>query len=785
MLRLLLFFTLWGTLSCAFGQERPNILFLFSDDQRADALGAAGNPYIQTPNLDSLAARGTHFTQNYCMGSHHGAVCAPSRAMLMSGRSLFNVYDRINGLPTLPISLRQNDYLTFGTGKWHNEREAFAAGFVQGENVFLGGMSDHYHVPVRDLQEDGTFSKVQRKDYSTSLFAQSAIDFIRNYGQSEQEQPFFAYVAFTAPHDPRSPLPAFAERYDPAGIPLPPDAMEQHPFDIGPMKIRDEVLGAWPRTQSQLRSQIADYYAMITQVDEEIGRIFQQLRAQGLNENTIVIFSSDHGLGIGSHGLLGKQNLYESGMHSPLIIAGPGLPQGKKQDALVYLYDLYPTLCDMLGISVPQGVEGKSLLPIIKDEKEGVREYLFTTYGSTQRAIRDDRWKMIVYPRIGITQFFDLQNDPYELRSLKREDAPQAFDRMYAQLKAHQTTYNDTLKLENPTPANPSFDPTGFRRKADRHQPIYNLWHYFAEPAGAGKLLIYEEEMLEIFPPETQVEMLGDTFGFTEGPVWHPEGYLLFSDIPRNTIYRWDTEAGFSQYLKPSGHSNGLAIGAQGNLIAVQHGGRQIVRLGEKEKVLADKYKGKQLNSPNDLAIHSNGNIYFTDPPWGLGNGPDKWDYHPDKELSFNGVYLLKGKKLILLDSALYRPNGIALSPDERFLYVGNNQFKERTRTLNIDRTNKSWFRYLIEEDGTLGERMEFLKPPNPYLVGNPDGMKIDSKGYFYCTGPGGLLLFNPTGKYLGTLMLPQIPTNVAFGADDYLYITARQAVYRVKLLRQ
>ncbi|MFK7924598.1 MAG: sulfatase-like hydrolase/transferase [Bacteroidia bacterium] len=784
MLRLLLCLSLWGTLSCAFGQQRPNILFLFSDDQRADALGAAGNPYIQTPNLDSLASIGTHFTQNYCMGSHHGAVCAPSRAMLMSGRSLFNVYDRINGLPTLPISLRENGYLTFGTGKWHNEREAFAAGFERGENVFLGGMSDHYHVPVRDLKADGTFTEVQRKDYSTSLFAQSAIDFLGDYGQSDREKPFFAYVAFTAPHDPRSPLPDYAERYDPSGIPLPADAMEQHPFDIGPMKIRDEVLGAWPRTQSQLRAQIADYYAMITQVDDEIGRIFASLKAQGLDDNIIIIFSSDHGLGLGSHGLLGKQNLYESGMHSPLIIAGPSVPQGVKEDALVYLYDLFPTLMDMLEISVPQGVEGKSLLPIMQKEKETVRDYLFTTYGTTQRAIRDERWKLIAYPRVGITQFFDLENDPYELRSLDKADYPLEFQRMYAQLKAHQTAYNDTLSLDNPHPADPTFDPTGFRRKADRHQPIYNLWHYFAEPAGAGRLLVYEEEMMEIFPAGTQVEMMADTFGFTEGPVWHPDGYLLFSDIPRNTIYRWDADAGFSPYLQPSGNSNGLAIDAKGNLIAVQHGERQVVRLGAKPKVLADKYKGNRLNSPNDLTIHSNGNLYFTDPPWGLGNGPDKWDFHPDKETPFNGVYLLKGKKLILLDSTLYRPNGIVLSPDEQYLYVGNNQFRERSRTLNIDRTRKAWYRYPVLEDGSLGEREEFLKPPNPYLVGNPDGMKMDKQGYFYCTGPGGLLVFNPNGKYLGTLMLPQIPTNVAWGGDGYLYITAREAVYRVKLDR-
>jgi sugar lactone lactonase YvrE len=342
----------------------------------------------------------------------------------------------------------------------------------------------------------------------------------------------------------------------------------------------------------------------------------------------------------------------------------------------------------------------------------------------------------------------------------------------------------DTLALERPDPKPMAFDPTGFRRIPDRHQPIYNLWHYFAEPAGAGRLLVYEDELRKIFPEGTAVELLGDDFGFTEGPVWHPDGYLLFSDIPRNTIYRWTEKEGFSVYRNPSGNSNGLAVDATGNLLSANHGTRNLTRTDKRGRteVLADRYRGQRLNSPNDLALHSKGWLYFTDPPWGLGNGPDKWDHHPDKELTFNGVYLLREGELILLDSTLYRPNGIALSPDERYLYVGNNQFQARTRTLNIDRTRKSWIRYTLNRKGEIKKREEFLTPRVPYLVGNPDGMKVDKEGNLYCTGPGGLLLFSPEATYLGTLMLPQIPTNCTFGADGYLYITARKAVYRVKL---
>ncbi len=236
--------------------ERPNILFLFSDDQRADALGAYGNPYVSTPTLDALARRGFNFREAHIMGSHHGAVCAPSRAMLMSGRTLFRVYDDLDSVETFPEVLRRNGYVTFGTGKWHQSRESFARSFSLGRNVFFGGMSDHEAVPLQDLLPDGGFTEVRTAGFSTDLFVDAAIEFLEGHAASDAETPFLAYVPFTAPHDPRTPPEPYRSMYAGAGHPLPPNFMPVHPFHNGWMTGRDEQLAAWPRRPEVIREQL-------------------------------------------------------------------------------------------------------------------------------------------------------------------------------------------------------------------------------------------------------------------------------------------------------------------------------------------------------------------------------------------------------------------------------------------------------------------------------------------------------------------------------------------------
>ncbi len=459
---------------------KPNVLFIFADDQREDALGCSGNPYIETPNIDKLAERGVRFTHNYVMGGHIPAVCAPSRAQLMSGKSLFHVYDHLEGVTTMPQYFGQNGYETFGTGKWHNTAQSFERSFQNGENVFLGGMADHNHVPCYNMTSAGKLEGPVDRGFSTDVFAGAALNFLRNYASGKRETPFFCYVAFTAPHDPRSPRGDYIGMYDEESLPLPGNFKKYHPFAFDNMKIRDEVLAPWPRTPEIIRASLADYYALISHLDKRVGDILELLEKEGLVENTIVIYSADNGLAIGSHGLLGKQNLYEHSTNVPLIIAGPGIPKEKVTNAFVYLYDLFPTLCDLAGLPAPENVDGQSLAPVMKDKPEPVRPTLFTVYRNTVRAVRDRNWKLIQYPGRNYTQLFHLANDPLELHNLAEQPGYESkVNEMMNLLKEWQKNTDDTASLTSPNPLPLEYNPLEFERVPDKWQPEYTLKKYF------------------------------------------------------------------------------------------------------------------------------------------------------------------------------------------------------------------------------------------------------------------------------------------------------------------
>ncbi|MCC6293563.1 MAG: sulfatase-like hydrolase/transferase [Bryobacterales bacterium] len=412
------------------GTQPPNILFLFTDDQRFSTLHALNNPEVKTPTMDALVARGTAFTRAGIMGGTIPAVCAPSRGMLMTGQTLFHVHHNLIDPKSPPEKrrpyhmwpevLRQRGYETFSTGKWHNGEKTWARCFSQGENIFFGGMSDHLHVPVADFDPTGEYPKSKRhiaKGFSTEIFSDSAIRFLKNH---KSGKPFALYLPYTSPHDPRMAPKDFADLYSPDKITLPKNFLPEHPFDNGEMKIRDEALAPWPRTPEVVREHIAAYYAMITHVDYHMGRVLKALEESGHAGNTIVVFSADNGLAVGQHGLLGKQNLYEHSMRVPLVIGGAGLPRGKRTDAYAYLYDLFPTLCDLTGTATPDTVEGSSLAPVIRGHKDKVRDSMFSAYRTCQRAVKGGRYKLIRYNVNGArtTQLFDLQEDPLEMRNL-------------------------------------------------------------------------------------------------------------------------------------------------------------------------------------------------------------------------------------------------------------------------------------------------------------------------------------------------------------------------------
>ncbi|GAB4152441.1 MAG: sulfatase-like hydrolase/transferase [Planctomycetaceae bacterium] len=416
--------------------DKPNVLFLFTDDQRADTIAALGNPHIKTPNLDRLVKSGFVFRNAYCMGSTMGAVCMPSRTMLHSGRSLYRIPNprspKSASVPNFGKSMSQAGYETFHVSKRGNTPHPLHKAF-------------HHSSYLNDFAE-------RKNGYAGRTAANRMIEFL---GKRDKSKPFFAYLGFAGPHDPRGTNPEYRKLYDPAKMKLPANYLPYHPFDNGELKIRDEQLEKWPRTEAAIRKHLFDYYAMISHMDFQIGRIFKALEKSGEFKNTIIIFSSDHGLAIGSHGLMGKQSLYEHSMKSPLIFSGPGIPKGESE-AFAYLFDIYPTVCDLTGTPIPSVLEGKSLKPVLKGEQPDVRKTVFLSYKNVMRAVRHGDWKLIQYPQVNVTQLFDLKNDPHEKNNLAKSAAASVtVGRLMDLLKKQQQQFGDTQPLtsENPKPA--------------------------------------------------------------------------------------------------------------------------------------------------------------------------------------------------------------------------------------------------------------------------------------------------------------------------------------------
>ena len=436
----------------------PNILFILSDDQRADTIGAWGNPYVRTPSLDRLAAAGASFTHAYIMGSTQAAVCAPSRAMLMTSLRLQKAREDLEGQTTWPERFAAAGYRTFITGKWHNGAASAERAFETGRSVFLGGMADPYRLPVRDFSRGGA-EPVTREGgkHDSALFADEAVAFLE---AQKGDRPFLCYVAFKAPHDPRVAPAVWHERFRASPPPAPANFLPQHPFDNGEMAIRDELLLPWPRTETAVQRELADYYASIGHLDEQIGRILATLRSSGLEENTLVVFSSDNGLAIGSHGLMGKQNLYEHSVRVPLLLAGPGVPRGLRSDMLCYLQDVFPTLADLAGVATIDGTDGRSLRPLLDDPAAPFRATIFTAYRHVQRAVRDSRFKLIRYPQADRTQLFDLRADPLEREDLAaRPDQSATLARMRALLDQSRAAFGDVEPLTVAAPKSGSWSP--------------------------------------------------------------------------------------------------------------------------------------------------------------------------------------------------------------------------------------------------------------------------------------------------------------------------------------
>ena len=441
-----------------------NILVLYSDDQSYNTLRILGNKEIYTPNLDKLAQQGVTFTQAHVMGGHQGAVCIPSRVMMLTGRYVNRLPGDGSVIPdsiiALPEVLQQKGYTTFHTGKWHSDRTSHNRIFKTGDNIFFGGM----HFPGAGGQErplvyhydsTGVYNESQswRSDtFSSELYANAAIKFLSS--SDAKSKPFYCYVAFTSPHDPRTPPKKYADMYQPEKISLPPNFLTQHPFDNGDLNVRDEKLIANPRTEADVKREIALYYGMVSEMDAQVGRILEALDKAGLRQNTIIVFAGDNGLAVGQHGLVGKQNLYEHSIRVPMIISGPGMRKNVKSDAFAYLSDISPTLYDYLDIAAPSSVEAKSLLPILYNPAKSVRSSIYNIYGHWSRSIKNvDGFKMILYNVNGklTTQLFNLKKDPWEMHDLSGDlNFLKKISELRSLLKKEMSDAHDELQIDLP-----------------------------------------------------------------------------------------------------------------------------------------------------------------------------------------------------------------------------------------------------------------------------------------------------------------------------------------------
>jgi arylsulfatase A-like enzyme len=444
---------------------KPNIVFIFSDDQCFDAVGALGNDQIETPNLDRLVRSGVTFTHTYNMGSWSGAVCVASRTMLNTGRFLWraeSVYasserEREQGRWWSEL-IKAAGYDTYMTGKWH-VRASAEKSFAFVTNVRPGMPNDTpegYNRPIEgrpdawspyDTRFEG-FWKGGR--HWSEVLADDAEGFLEQ--AAERDEPFFMYLAFNAPHDPRQAPKEYVDRYPLDGISVPANFVPEYPFKdaMGCGKgLRDERLAPFPRTPYSVKVNRQEYYAITTHMDTQIGRILNALERTGKADRTYILFTSDHGLAVGQHGLMGKQNMFDHSVRVPLILAGPGIPKDRRIDGDVYLQDVMPTTLELAGAPVPEHVEFKSLLPIVRGQRDRNYDAIYGAYLQLQRMVRQDGFKLILYPTIRQVLLFDLQADPDETVNLADDPKHQATKkRLFATLLKLQQETEDSLDLK-------------------------------------------------------------------------------------------------------------------------------------------------------------------------------------------------------------------------------------------------------------------------------------------------------------------------------------------------
>ena len=459
--------------------EKPNVLFLFADDLTWKGVHALGSEDIDTPNLDRLAARGTTFTHAYNPGGWHGAICVASRTMLMTGKQLWKARDAepklnedyVASNKLWPQRLAALGYRTCFSGKWHIQADHKKV-FDEIRHFRPGGMApvgkNAYFRPVEGQPDTWSPSDPKEGGFWTGgkHWSEVVADDFAIFAGEKDERPWFMYLAFNAPHDPRQAPGEVLDRYPLSRVKVPANFLPLYPYReaMGAAKgQRDENLAPFPRKAFAIQTHRREYYAAITHLDAQIGRILDTLEKSPAAASTYVFFTADHGLSCGEHGLLGKQNLYDASVRVPFLVAGPGVPAGKKIDAPVYLQDAMPTVLKLAGAPAEAEIDFQDLRPHWEG-KGTARDAVIGAYMDLQRMIERDGKKLILYPKVKVARVFDLKTDPDEMKDLIATPEGQALAvPLFQRLLEIQRESGDPLDL---TKDFPELAPTGSGEKS-------------------------------------------------------------------------------------------------------------------------------------------------------------------------------------------------------------------------------------------------------------------------------------------------------------------------------
>ncbi len=450
-------------------EDKPNIVFIFADDQCFSTLHALGNDEIETPNLDRLVDSGVTFTHAYNQGSWTGAVCVASRTMLNTGRFLWNANrvakntekEREAGRLWSEY-MKKAGYDTYMTGKWHVKADTSKA-FDHVTHV-RGGMPKQtpqgYNRPIEGKPDpwspyDTKFGGFwEGGKHWSEVLGDDAVGFIKQAAKGKK--PVFMYLAFNAPHDPRQSPKEYVDKYPHEKVKVPKNFMPEYPYKdaIACGKgLRDEKLAPFPRTEYAVQVNRQEYYAIITHMDAQVGRILDALEKSGKADNTYIFFSADHGLAVGQHGLMGKQNLFDHSVRVPFMVVGPGIPKGKKIDGRIYLQDVMPSTLELAGVDKPDHVQFKSVMPIIEGKRERNYNAIYGGYLSVQRAVTEGDYKLMLFPKIQKVLLFNVKKDPLEMKNLADDPKNKPLiKKLFARLLELQEQTGDSLDLKKVYP---------------------------------------------------------------------------------------------------------------------------------------------------------------------------------------------------------------------------------------------------------------------------------------------------------------------------------------------